>query len=87
MPTQRYILRNMTGLHARPAAHFAKAAAAFACAVRVQKGAKVVNGKSVLALLALGAKHNDTLVIETEGEQADEALLCLGGIVSQTLAE
>jgi phosphocarrier protein HPr len=87
MPARSYTIQNATGLHARPARIFAETAAGFACAVRVRKGAKVVNGKSVLSMLTLGAKHLDTLVIETEGQGADEALAALGEIAGKLFVD
>lgn len=87
MPVQSHTIQNTTGFHARPARQFAETAASFPCDVRVRKGLKWVNGKSVLAMLTLGAKQHDVLVIETEGEKADEALEHLGRIVSQVFNE
>jgi len=87
MPIQTHTIQNTTGFHARPARQFAEMAACFPCTIRVRKGAKSVNGKSVLGLLTLGAKHLDTLIIEAEGERADEALEKLGRIVNQVFVE
>jgi len=53
----------------------------------VRKGEKSVNGKSILGMLTLGAKHMDVLIIETEGEMAEEALDKLGRIVNQVFVE
>jgi phosphocarrier protein HPr len=73
MTSRRCVIRNPSGLHARPAGKFAQAATAHAGAIRVCKGEKVANGKSILALLTLGAKCQDTVTLEIEGD--DEALL------------
>lgn len=87
MPSQSHTIQNRTGFHARPARHFVEAASRFPCRIRVRKGEKCVNGKSILGMLTLGAKHLDTVVIETEGESADEALEKLGQIVNQVFVE
>ncbi|HRG56270.1 MAG TPA: HPr family phosphocarrier protein [Lacunisphaera sp.] len=87
MPIQSHTIQNTTGFHARPARQFAEAASSFPCAIRVCKGAKCVNGKSILGMLTLGAKHLDVLVIEAEGEMAEEALDKLGRIVNQVFVE
>ena len=87
MPVQSHTIQNTTGFHARPARRFAETAASFPCAIRVRKGGKSANGKSVLAMLTLGAKYLDTLVIEAEGENAEEALEKLGQLVNQKFVE
>ncbi|HQY05674.1 MAG TPA: HPr family phosphocarrier protein [Lacunisphaera sp.] len=87
MPIQSHTIQNSTGFHARPARQFAEAASGFPCTIRVRKGEKSVNGKSILGMLTLGAKHMDVLIIETEGEMAEEALDKLGRIVNQVFVE
>ncbi len=87
MPIQTHTIQNSTGFHARPARLFAEVASGFPCEVRVRKGEKCVNGKSILGMLTLGAKHHDVLVIETEGDKAEEALENLGRIVNQVFVE
>jgi phosphocarrier protein len=87
MPSQQHTIQNPTGLHARPARHFAETAATFTSTIRVHKGPKAVNGKSVLAMLTLGAKHLDTLVLEVDGPDADDALARLGRILQQQFNE
>ena len=87
MPVQSHTIQNRTGFHARPARQFAEVAARFPCTIRVRKGEKWVNGKSVLAMLTLGARHLDTVSIEAEGELAAEALEKLGQIVNQIFVE
>lgn len=87
MPSQQHTIQNPTGLHARPARHFAEVAATFTSTIRVHKGAKSVNGKSVLAMLTLGARHRDVLRIEAEGADAEAALEQLGRVIQQTFAE
>ena len=87
MPTQSHTIQNTTGFHARPARLFVEMASSFPCEVRVRKGEKCVNGKSILGMLTLGAKHRDVLVIEAEGEMAEEALDQLGRIVNQVFVE
>ncbi|PTX90980.1 HPr family phosphocarrier protein [Opitutus sp. ER46] len=87
MPTQVQTVHNLTGLHARPARRFAETAALFTSTIRVRKGSKAVNGKSVLGLLTLGARHLDTVTIEAEGPDAAEAVASLGRLLQQQHAE
>ena len=87
MPEATVALRNPTGLHARPAKIFARAAAAFAADVKVSKDGREVNGKSVLSVLTLDCHQGDEITIHTEGEGADQALADLVGLVESGLGE
>jgi phosphocarrier protein HPr len=69
------------GLHARPAAEFAKAAARFQCKVEVVVGSQTVNARSILSLLTLGVKNGQAVVIRAEGEDAEAALNHLVGLL------
>lgn len=87
MPEATVTLRNASGLHARPAKIFAKAAAASLADVVVEKDGREVNGKSVLSVLTLGCNHGDEIVIRTAGESAEETLAALVELVESGLGE
>ena len=72
MVTKDFIVKNATGLHARPATLLAKKAAQFKSDVSVQNGDKIVNAKSLIGILSLGANKGTTLKIITKG--VDEGL-------------
>jgi phosphotransferase system HPr (HPr) family protein len=61
-------------LHARPAAVFTRTALAHESKVTVRAGEKEADAKSLLSLLALGAKGGSELRLRAEGEDADAAL-------------
>ena len=87
MPEATVMLRNPTGLHARPAKVFARAAAASPAEVTVSKDGLEVNAKSVLSVLTLDCHLGDELVIRTEGENAEETLAELVKLVESGLGE
>jgi phosphotransferase system HPr (HPr) family protein len=62
------------GLHARPAALFVQRAAGFQSAIRLQASGREVDGKSILALLQLGAGGGAELTIAAEGDDAEAAV-------------
>lgn len=65
------------GLHARPAALFAQAAAGQPVSVHIAKlGGAAVSAASILGLMTLGADAGDEVVLRTEsdGDQAAAAL-------------
>ena len=72
MITQTAVVGSATGLHARPAALFVKAATTAPVKVRISvDGKKPVNAASMLGVLSLGAVHGTTVTLETDDESAD----------------
>jgi phosphocarrier protein HPr len=75
MPERRVKVGSKVGLHARPAAVLAKAAAAAPVAITIRKDdGQPVAASSVLSLMTLGAMHGDEVVLAAEGAGADTAL-------------
>ena len=70
------------GLHARPAARFVKAAAGFVSSVRVSHGHRTADAKSLLEILQLEAGKGAQIVIEARGDDEDEALRVLAGMLA-----
>jgi phosphotransferase system HPr (HPr) family protein len=87
MPEVRVTLRNASGLHARPAKIFARAAAEHAADIEVEKDGRRVNAKSVLSLLTLDCHQGDEILISTAGEGADAALAELVALVEAKIGE
>jgi phosphocarrier protein len=87
VPEATVTLRNPTGLHARPAKVFAKAAAASSAHVLVEKDGREVNAKSVLSVLTLDCHQGDEIVIRTSGDGADRTLAELVRLVESGLGE
>ena len=75
------------GLHARPAALFVQLAKQFSSTVTVKKGRKVVDGKSIMGLLTLGAGHGSRISIVTDGPDAAETLERLIELVTNPLPD
>lgn len=78
MVSQKIIVKNATGLHARPAALFSKLANTCPCEVMVEKDGKKINAKSILGVLSLAIVMDSEITIITDGEQEEE---CLGKLV------
>lgn len=90
MPERTVTLHNETGLHARPARVFARAAKKFDADVTVVKhngDAEPVNAKSVLSVLTLDCHQGDEIVIVADGDDADEALDQLEELINDGLGE
>ncbi len=69
-------------LHARPAAEFVRTAMRFSSEVWVSSGEREVDAKSLLSILALGAKRGTSVRLRAEGEDAHAALDALASTVA-----
>jgi phosphocarrier protein HPr len=75
-------LPDAVALHARPAADFVRAAMGFAAEIVVSADGREANAKSLMAVLALGAKGGTALALRAEGPDADAAVERLAGCVA-----
>jgi phosphotransferase system HPr (HPr) family protein len=73
-------------LHARPAANFVRTAMRFSATVWVSTGEREANAKSLLSILALGARRGTVLRLRAEGDDATAAVDALAATVA-ALAE
>ena len=86
MPERRVVVASRVGLHARPAALLAKAAAQQPVTVTIRKGdGEPVEAASILGLMTLGAMHGDEVVLSAEGSDADAALDAVAAVISADL--
>ena len=81
------VLRLAAGLHARPATAFVDVAKGFTSDVRVRCGDKVANGKSLAALLTLGAERDAVITLLARGDDQDDALAALVAAVDAGLGD
>ncbi len=75
------VISNPTGLHARPAAVIAARARQFKSGVRLVRGDRSANAKSLTSLMALEVAAGDTVIIEASGDDASQAVAVLGRVV------
>jgi phosphocarrier protein HPr len=87
MPSRTVALPNPTGLHARPAKVFAKAAAAAPGTVTISKDGREVNASSVLSVLTLDCHQGDEVTVTVEGEDAESTLDELIALIESGLGE
>ncbi len=74
MPQRTTTIANPTGLHARPAALFAKKAGASGHRVTIARGSEApVDASSILMLMGLGLSHGDQVTLD--GDSGSEAIL------------
>lgn len=86
MPERRVTVASTVGLHARPAALVAKAAADQPVSITIRKsGVEPVECASILGLMALGAACGEEVVLAADGEGADAALDEIAELVAANL--
>ena len=78
---------NPLGLHARAAARFVHAASAFACRIRVGRGGREVDGKSIMGLLLLAASRGSEIIITADGPDEEAAVTALCALIERGFAE
>ena len=79
-------IASSVGLHARPAALFVQAATATGLPVQISKeGDEPVDARSILGVMALGAKHGEEVTLTADGAGADAALDGLVELLSRDL--
>ncbi|HZG17095.1 MAG TPA: HPr family phosphocarrier protein [Candidatus Bathyarchaeia archaeon] len=74
MVSKQVTIAHEHGLHARPATLFVNTAKQFASSIEIVKGEKKADGKSILGVMALAVKHNETVELVTNGPDEQEAL-------------
>jgi phosphocarrier protein len=79
------LVRDPTGLHARPAVKLTKLAKGFAAIIRVRAGAggEWVNAKSPNRVMKLRARHGERVAFEAEGPDAGDAVAALIALVER----
>lgn len=81
---------NPSGLHARPAATFVKAASRFEADVRIadlDAGSEAVSARSLLALMALGIRQGARVRVSATGPEARPALDELRALIDDGFGE
>lgn len=71
---RKIIIKNKSGLHARPAAQFVQMANKYDSEITVTKGRQKVNGKSIMGILMLAANKGAAVVISANGDDAENAV-------------
>lgn len=85
MKELNYTIQSEHGFHARPAGMFVKECAKFPCTITVTKGEKEVDASKLIALMGLGAKQGEEIVLRCDGEQEDEAIAVLEAFLKENL--
>jgi len=72
MVTKEVVVKNATGLHARPATLLVKKASSFKSDVSIEFNGRKANVKSLIGVLSLGVTKNSSVKVIASGD--DESL-------------
>jgi phosphocarrier protein HPr len=78
---------NDLGLHARAAAKFVHTAGRFAARIRVARGGREMDGKSIMGLLLLAAARGSSITISADGPDEAAAIAALCALVERGFDE
>ena len=87
MPRQEVEIINKLGLHARASAKLTQTASHFSAEVWLERNGRRVNAKSIMGVMMLAAARGTTIVIDTEGEDAELAMKALVDLVADRFGE
>lgn len=86
MPERTVVVRSASGLHARPAALFVKAAGQLGVPVRLRaEDGRTAEARSILAVLALRVHSGAQVTLLAEGEGAQAAVDTLADLLESDL--
>lgn len=80
-------ITNQRGLHARASAKFVKCAEGFDADITVTRDGMSVPATSIMGLMMLGAAMGTSIMVEAQGNQAEEALEALAQLVDSKFDE
>ena len=87
MPRAEAEILNKLGLHARASAQLTQLAGSFPCEVWMERGSRRINAKSIMGVMMLAAGKGSTVVVDTQGERAEEALQELLNLIAGKFGE
>jgi phosphocarrier protein HPr len=73
----KFVVSNDRGMHTRPCTELVRCANHFKAKVSLKYDNHAVNAKSLLGILMLAATKGAKIVVEAEGEDAEEAVACI----------
>lgn len=80
-------ITNKLGLHARASAKLTQLAGSFPCEVWMERNNRRINAKSIMGVMMLAAGKGSKVLIETEGERAEEAMQAILTLIAEKFGE
>lgn len=83
--TFEYVIKDSLGIHARPAGLLVAEAKKYQSAVTLEAKGKKADAKRIFAVMSLGVKCGDTVVVSCEGADAEAARAGMKAVVESNL--
>ena len=80
-------IKNKLGLHARAAALLVQTVNRFAAEVKISKGDQLVNARSIIGVLTLGAAKGSKVRVEARGKDAEDSMRAIEEIFKNNFHE
>ncbi|MDO8932311.1 MAG: HPr family phosphocarrier protein [Rhodocyclaceae bacterium] len=87
MPKAEAEIVNKLGLHARASAKLTQLAGSFPCEVWMERNGRRINAKCIMGVMMLAAGKGSRVVVDCEGERAEEALAALVALIADRFGE
>ncbi len=87
MVSQKVVIKNLTGLHLRPAGALCKEAVKYQSLVTFKHAHSIANAKSVLSVLGACVKCGDEIELTCEGADEEVALKNMVTAIEECLGE
>jgi len=87
VPKAQTEITNKLGLHARASAKLTQLASSFPCEVWMERNTRRINAKSIMGVMMLAAGKGTTVIIDCQGDRADEALQAILALIDDKFGE
>jgi len=87
MLSEEITIINKLGLHARAAAKFVNVASQFGSSIKVVRGTKEVDGKSIMSVMMLAAAQGSLLELKISGDDEQLAFTALKQLINNRFDE
>lgn len=81
MVEKEIIVKNKTGIHARPASQLVKECTKFESDIYIKMGEKNINAKSIISVLAAGLSQGTKIILCTKGDDEVKALESIANFI------
>jgi phosphocarrier protein len=87
MPSKSVEIVNKLGLHARAAAKLTQVAGGFVSEIWLSRSGRRVNAKSIMGVMMLAAGQGTSVLLEAQGDDAEEAIAAISRLVAERFGE
>jgi phosphocarrier protein HPr len=87
MISTKIMIINKLGLHARAAAKLVSTTAAFGCQIKAGVNGRLIDGKSIMAVMMLAASKGTELDLQFDGTDEEQACAAVCALINNRFDE